>query len=220
MFLFLYLWDSASHLEVFSLGFESIAGIVEAILAVCFARAVFALRKEPTEEIKRQKERLEAALGLIAAVFFIVAIAACWRILILNKSERVESDRRTNAMSNDLIAANQAVTKAQKAAREAQNASQPKPLDERLRICLDRIDKTLLVTLKTKSINGRLSVSGKIRQSDEDELERICSEPDASKFITALSPGASYISSAGLPGAWIEVSFDLSTNLLKESSSQ
>ena len=63
-----YIWDSASHLEVFSLGFESIAGIVELALALCFARVVFALRSEPTEEIKRRKERLEAALGLVARV--------------------------------------------------------------------------------------------------------------------------------------------------------
>jgi hypothetical protein len=118
MCLFSYLWDSAPHLEAFSLGFESGAGVFELVLAICFARTVFALRTEPTEEIKRRKERLEAALGLVAGIFFIVAIAACWRILILSKNERIESSRQLNAMANDLAAAKQTANEARNTAEQ------------------------------------------------------------------------------------------------------
>lgn len=123
-----YFWSSASHLETFSLAFESIAGAVELVLAICFARTVFALRNEPSEEIRRQKERLEAALGLVAGIFFVVAIAACWRIVILSKNERMEAQQQLSSMANDLAIAKQSAVDASNALTEARAvAARQKP---------------------------------------------------------------------------------------------
>ena len=85
-------WKSGSHLEAASVGFDLVAGVIELTLAIWFFRVVFVLKITPTEEMKERKEQLEAALGLVAAIFFIFATVASLRIHILSERERIESE--------------------------------------------------------------------------------------------------------------------------------
>ena len=120
-----YFWDSATHLEIFSLAFESLAGIAELILAICFGMAIFAFRSEPTEEAKNKKERLEAAFGLVAAVAVIFAILAGWRILVLFGQEKIETDRQFSTVTNLLNLATNGVAEAKQEASKNDPLNQP-----------------------------------------------------------------------------------------------
>lgn len=148
---------------------------------------------------------------MVAGIFFVVAIAACWRILILSKNERAESEQQLSALSNDLAAANQAATNAKNAAKEALKASEPKPLKERLKICLDSIDVRLLPTLKVAGSRG-VHFRGEVSEYKYEELHKLSEEPGASEFIT-FRPAMSIMIS-NISGTQEPVDIDLKSALL------
>jgi hypothetical protein len=105
MWLFSYFWDSETHLEIFSLVFESAAAFVEALIAVWIWKTLKAIDSEPTEENEHKKESLEATFALIAAVFALVAVCSVWRILVLHNRSEKDSEAVFETQSNKLAQA-------------------------------------------------------------------------------------------------------------------
>ena len=91
---------------------------------------------------------------------------------------------------------------------EAKAATLPKPFDERLLEVLNEINPQILRELK---LGIKVAFSGFVKQSQKDSLDKLFSEPDASKFITPVQHGESHgIGNAG-PTAY--TAFVVSTNL-------
>jgi hypothetical protein len=102
MCLFSYFWDSGIHLEKFSLSFESVATLIDLLVAIWLWKAFRDTDSNPIEENERRKERLEIAFGLITALCLFVAVSSFWRILNLNERDEANSAGIIDVQSNKL----------------------------------------------------------------------------------------------------------------------
>jgi len=197
---------------------------------VFFATIVYAFHEhgEHWADVKEAggcaRAKAISKLALLWLIPFLALLGAIASQLWADRADRNIGTLLTNfnAATNDLAIANRAAADAQKAARAALKASKPKPLDERLRIFLDGVDTNILASLKANPPNGLLKVTGNLNEGNLEQLQKFCTEPNASNFITLLPvPNNIYIGAGGMPpGTWTGVAFNVSTNLLKESSSQ
>jgi len=123
MSLLSYFWDSEIHLEALGGGFESMAALIEFLLALWLLRTLKQLNEHPTEEDEHRKEWLEAFCTLIAAGLVLVPVLCGWRLIVLNGHTKLNDDASFAAQSNILSHANAEIAKLTKARDELEAKS-------------------------------------------------------------------------------------------------
>ncbi len=177
--MFSYFWNFELHLAVLALAFESFAGIVELAIAVWLA----AVRKEEkTAEVEHRKERLENAFSIIAALFFIVAVAVTWRIIVLQSAHEKNLDTQKERYESELTLSSnrwQTAIRQLNAQSNALVAAKIKPFKERLIDCLNSIDPQLVPSLQTNGVH----FSGKVTPNKYNAVRSLSEEPGADEYI-------------------------------------
>ena len=180
MWLLSYFWDSEIHLEIFSLSFESAAAGVELLLAIWLAKTVIAFEKEPIEKIKRRREKLEAAFGVVAALFLAVAVGSIWRLVVLHESNVIKAAEPLISLSNRL---EQTETKFAAATNELENAlkaAKIKPLKDRIADCINSIDKRVMPVLRA---GHPIHFTAEVLPYQYLQLQTLANEPGSEKYI-------------------------------------
>jgi hypothetical protein len=125
---------------------------------------------------------------------------------VTNQLEQVES--QYNEATNDLAITKQAATEAQTAAETATEAARPKSPKERLIACLDSINPQIVLALKARQTNFRVS---EVPSKDFEELQKLALEPGGSSYIKLGHVGTEMFGK----GISYQVNFELSPDLLK-----
>jgi hypothetical protein len=133
---------------------------------------------------------------------------------IKQESLRVEQiGSLKNELSNTKNELDNTKTRLEKRISEAEIATKPKPLPERLRHLLSIIDAKILPALKA----GNTKFGGGITSSQFNDLQKIAKEPGADKFII-VSSDVNMGVGMGPEGVTYGVSFTLDPSLLKEQN--
>lgn len=106
-----------------------------------------------------------------------------------------EANQKIQNLETQLTQAQKEAKDAREMALRAEIATQPKPIKERLRACLDSIDLRITEALKTQ----RVTFSGDVDFHKVEELEKLATEPDASQYlkITRISGLTGVMAGAG-----------------------
>jgi hypothetical protein len=196
-------------------------------LLVLIASCIPALltSKKLWEEIKSDKGFKKAwrwtefiFLWILPVIVFLSTKAIDWA------SEGVINDVRRQS-SNDLASAHKEILGISNQWRQSEagflatsneltkiiDATKPKPFNEKLRICLDDIDKSILPGLK----NGTVLFSEQIEVQKASEFKKLCSDPEAAKYIHIINEGhtVDFIGNEGIGKKHFD--FFLSPDLVK-----
>ncbi|HXR08418.1 MAG TPA: hypothetical protein VN765_13860 [Candidatus Acidoferrum sp.] len=183
--------------------------------------AIIAVAKFPKYWEEKRVERLKH----LAESFAIVTAAIVLVVLVSNR--RINSLQEAR-QEREFKKSQEASTQAQSAARDAQTSAdkakvlldkqKPKPFDDRLRAFLDKLSPSILLDLKSGKAT---TFKGTLSDPLLNELDTLCAEPEASKYIKLLKPeeyikGGDSLGGMGFPGgAFSTAAFILSTNLIK-----
>ncbi len=157
-------------------------------------------------EIERQKGALHAKDAEIAKINNELGPFRNLAVQEFNKADAQSMKRLAETMATlrkDYTASLDTLNSNRAEIEELRLKLRPKPLDERLRAFLDSVDPKILVGLKS----GTSRAQGDMAITKVAELEALCAEPGAQKYITLKKLGGQKFMSDGTITTGVELSF-------------
>jgi hypothetical protein len=172
-------------------------------VAVAIVAFVITHKEISRKSEKRLKHWLEAC-AVLAGLLVLLAIIGEHIVGKLDAKEREAANARIDELEKAHKSAKNDLAKLEAKMR-------PKPPEERLLKIFDEINPNIVPSLKA---GHPVNFSGFVKQSQKEALDKLCAEPEASKYIKLLPHEPSIgISEADGPTAF--VNFSIGTNIIK-----